>query len=136
MSRRMLAICAAVVVTSGCYHITVVTGARESSTRPITKPFQLSFVSGLVPPPEIQADEEGCTDGVAKVETWHSFVNILVASLSSSIVTPISLTVTCAASMPVPDAATSSENGQPWSPAEAERGAAEGQKARGAATGG
>ncbi|MCH7716367.1 MAG: hypothetical protein IH876_09570 [Gemmatimonadetes bacterium] len=134
MRRRMLAICAAVVVTSGCYHITVVTGARESSTR-ITKPFQMSFVSGLVPPPEIQADQEGCTDGVAKVETWRSFVNVLVGALSSSLVTPISVTVTCAASMPVPDAATPSENGEP-SPPEPESGAAEGHEARGTGTGG
>ncbi len=134
MRRRMLAICAAVVVTSGCFHITVVTGVPESSTR-ITKPFQMSFVAGLIPPPEIQANQEGCTDGVAKVHTWHSFVNYLVAGISGSLVTPISVTVTCAASMPVPDAATPSENGQPSSPAEPERGAAEGQKARGAATG-
>ncbi len=135
MRRRMLAICAAVVVTSGCYHITVVTGVPESSTR-IDEPFQMSFVFGLVPPPEIQADREGCTSGVAKVHVWHSFVNLLIGGISGNIVTPISLTVTCAASMPVPDAATPSENGQPSSPAELERGAAEGQKARGAATGG
>ena len=135
MRRRMLAICAAVVVTSGCYHITVVTGVPESSTR-ITEPFQMSFVAGLVPPPEIQADQEGCTDGVAKVHVWHSFVNLLVGGISGSLVTPISVTVTCAASMPVPDAATPSENGQPSSPAEPERGTAEGQKAKGAATGG
>ena len=94
MRRRMRAICAAVIVMSGCYHVTVVTGAPESSTR-INKEFQMSFVAGLVPPPEIQADQEGCTDGVAKVETWRSFVNLLVGAVSSSLVTPISVTVTC-----------------------------------------
>ncbi len=134
MRRRMWAICAAVVVMSGCYHVTVVTGGPESSTR-IEKGFQMSFVAGLIPPSEIQADEEGCSDGVAKVETWRSFVNMLIGGISQSIITPISVTVTCAASIPVPEAATPSANGEP-SPPEPESGAAEGHEVRGTANGG
>ena len=56
----------------------------------------MSFVAGLVPPPEIRAEEEGCTEGVAKVHVWRSFVNILVGGISSNLITPISVSVTCA----------------------------------------
>ena len=96
MRGRKLSICALVVMMSGCFHVTVVTGLPESTTR-IDEAFQMSFVAGLVPPPEIQAEEEGCTQGVAKVHVWHSFVNILIGGISTSLVTPISVSVTCAA---------------------------------------
>lgn len=111
MRHRVLAIFATAVSVSGCYHITVLTGAPESPTR-IEEPWQMSFVSGLVPPSEIQADEE-CTEGVAKVETRRRFMNVFVAALSSSIVTPITVIVTCAVGSPGPGDATASESGEP-----------------------
>ena len=95
MRGRKLSIFALVAIMSGCYHVTVVTGLPESTTT-IDEAFQMSFVAGLVPPSEIEADEEGCTEGVAKVHTWRSFVNMLIAGLSFSLVTPMSVSVTCA----------------------------------------
>lgn len=97
MRGRFLSVFALAVLMSGRYHVTVVTSLPEAPT-PIEKPFQMSFVAGLVPPSVIQAEEEGCTQGVAKVETWHSFVNFLIGSVSSNLVTPISVSMTCAAS--------------------------------------
>jgi hypothetical protein len=88
----LLALVAAFV--AGCYHVTVVTAAAPSNTV-IDKPWQMSFVYGLAPPPELNVTEQ-CPNGVAKVETQQSFLNGLVAALSSGIVTPIQTTVTCA----------------------------------------
>ena len=62
MRGRKLSICALVAIMSGCYHVTVVTGLPESTTT-YDEEFQMSFVAGLVPPPEIEAEEEGCTEG-------------------------------------------------------------------------
>ena len=95
MRGRKLSIFALVAIMSGCYHVTVVTGLPESTTT-IDEAFQMSFVQGLIPPSEIEADEEGCTEGVAKVHTWRSFVNMLVGSISFNLVTPMSVSVTCA----------------------------------------
>ena len=119
MRGRTLSICGLVAMVSGCYHVTVVTGLPESMTRS-EEAFQMSYVVGLVPPPEINAEEVGCAQGVAKIETWHSFVNILIGGLSGNLITPISVSVTCAASGQGPDAATM--DGKAPS-AESERGA-------------
>lgn len=102
MRIRTLTIVATAVAATGCYHVTVVTGRPESSTV-IDRPWQLSLVSGLVPPPEIQADDR-CTNGVAKVETKRSFLNSLAGSLSGGLITPMATRVTCAAASPSPDA--------------------------------
>jgi hypothetical protein len=56
----------------------------------------MSFVYGLIPPP-IENVSQQCTNGVSKVETQHSFLNGLVAVITFSIVTPMEITVTCAA---------------------------------------
>ena len=95
MRGRKLSICALVAIMSGCYHVTVVTALPES-TPTYDEAFQLSLVAGLIPPPEIDAEEEGCTEGVAKVHVWRSFVNMLIGGISGNLVTPISVSVTCA----------------------------------------
>jgi hypothetical protein len=85
---------AAAVLCAGCYHVTVLTGAPPASTT-IDKPWQHSFVYGLVPPAEMTA-QPTCTQGVAKVETERSFVNGLVGALTWNLYTPIHVLVTCA----------------------------------------
>jgi hypothetical protein len=61
----------------------------------IDVPFQHSFVYGLVPPPAMNTQTQ-CPNGVAKVVTEQSFINGLVSVLTSSLYTPIHVTVTCA----------------------------------------
>jgi hypothetical protein len=90
--RRYL-LMAALLAVGGCYHVTVITGAPASSTT-IDKPWQNSFIFGLVPPATIDA-KPTCGQGVAKVETERSFLNGLVGSIYG-IYTPIHVTVTCA----------------------------------------
>ena len=84
----------ALAASVGCYHITVITGAPAGAQK-IDKEWQSAFVSGIVPPPEIST-KETCPQGVAKVETERSFLNILVSELTSGIYSPLHATVTCA----------------------------------------
>lgn len=95
MRIRPLLLTLFVALGAGCYHVTVVTGAPPSPTM-VDRPWQLSFVYGLVPPQELNVKDQ-CPNGVARVETQESFLNGLVSALSSGIVTPIQATVTCAA---------------------------------------
>lgn len=84
---------------TGCYHATIITG-RPVSSDSIAIPWANSFVYGLVPPPIVEAAAK-CPNGVAKVETQHSFLNSLVGALTLGIYTPIQIDVTCAAPGPV-----------------------------------
>lgn len=92
--RRIAALLIAGMLCTGCYHVTVITGA-PTSNQTIDKQWQMSFVGGIVPPAEITTNPP-CTQGVARVETQRSFMNGVVSTLSSSIVTPIHVHVTCA----------------------------------------
>lgn len=87
--------------TTACYHAVVETG-RPASSNVINEPWAMSFLYGLVPPKAVNAASE-CSNGVAKVETQHSFLNGLVASLTFGLVTPMQITVTCAGSSAASD---------------------------------
>jgi hypothetical protein len=91
--RQLLAV-ASLVSLAGCYHYTIVTGAPEGD-KTINLPWQKSWVFGLVPPDTIRS-KATCPQGVAKIETKHSFLNGLVAGITYSIFTPIQPIVTCA----------------------------------------
>ena len=95
MRTRYLVLVLGAALLTGCYHITVVSGTALSPTV-VDKPWQNSFVYGLVPPPELNVKEQ-CPNGVHKVETEMSFVNGLVGALTWSLYTPIHAKVTCAA---------------------------------------
>ena len=84
----------ALVALGACYRVTVNTGAPPAATV-IDKPWQLSFVYGLVPPPAIDA-KQTCPQGVASIMTERSFLNGLVGAVTSSILTPMHAKITCA----------------------------------------
>ncbi len=84
------------LTTTACYHAVVETG-RPASATVIDEPWAMSFLFGLVPPKAVNTASQ-CPNGVAKVETQHSFLNGLVASLTFGLLTPIQITVTCAGS--------------------------------------
>jgi Bor protein len=95
--RRLLALASPILAglaAAACFHATVVTGASPG-TQVINKPWASSFIFGLVPPKTVEAASE-CPNGVATVETQHSFLNSLVAFLTLDIYTPMTITVTCA----------------------------------------
>ncbi len=78
----------------GCYHAVIETGRPAGGTE-VYKPWAMSFIFGLVPPP-IENVASACPNGVSKVETQHSFLNGLVAFVTFSLVTPLEIRVTCA----------------------------------------
>ena len=80
---------------SGCYNAQVLTD-RTPSNVVIDQPWALSFVYGLIPPTPIDASET-CKDGIAKVETKLSFLNQVVNGVTFGLITPMHITVTCAA---------------------------------------
>ena len=83
------------IALSACYHATVETGATPS-TVVIDRPFASAWIYGLVPPSTVSTESK-CPNGVAKVETQHTFVNQLVGILTLGIYTPMQIRVTCAA---------------------------------------
>lgn len=99
MSLRRLSVLALSIIalstSTACYHAVVDTG-RAASPQVIDRPWAMSFVAGLVPPPVVETASQ-CPGGVAKVETEHSFLNMLVTFVTFNIVSPMHLRVTCAA---------------------------------------
>ena len=95
MHRKIVLAALAVVCISGCYRVTVNTGATPAP-KTIEKAWAFSFIYGLVPPAEIASKTE-CPQGVASVVTERSFLNGLVSNITYGILTPIHVTVTCAA---------------------------------------
>lgn len=93
--KRALSVLFLVLVSTACYHANVVTGLQPNG-QTIERPWAHGFLWGLVPPSTIETMAE-CPNGVARVETKHSFLNQLAAGLTSGIYTPISITVSCAA---------------------------------------
>lgn len=95
MRTRFPVVVLGALLLTGCYHVTVISGTTPSPTV-VDKPWQNSFVYGLVPPPELNVKEQ-CPNGVQKVETETSFVNGLVGALTWSLYTPIHARITCSA---------------------------------------
>jgi len=91
---RSLLVLVCVLAMTGCYAANIDTG-RTPSTKVIRQPWAPCWIYGLIPPPVVKTAAE-CPDGVARVETQHSFLNLLVGNLTFGIFTPIQIVVTCA----------------------------------------
>ncbi len=83
------------VALSACYHATVETGRRPSG-EVIQRRWAHSFIRGLVPPSTVETAAQ-CPNGVARVETQLSFLNMLANIITFGIYTPMHITVHCAA---------------------------------------
>lgn len=94
-----------VLPIAGCYHAIVETGQPASATV-IEDKWASSFIHGLVPPDVVETASQ-CPNGVARVETQHSFLNMVAAVVTFGIYTPMQITVTCATGgSPEPAAST------------------------------
>ncbi len=91
--RKLFPLVALVLLLPACYHATINTGRPMGSTV-VNKPFQPSFIYGLIPPATLNVASE-CPNGVAQVETMHSFIEGLVGGLTFGIFTPMTIKVTC-----------------------------------------
>lgn len=92
---RRVVLLSSAVLMMGCFHTTIETGAAPSANV-IEQPWAPSFVYGLVPPATVETQAKCGTKGVSKVETQISFLNGLVAGLTFSLFTPMTIKVTCA----------------------------------------
>ncbi len=93
-TKRCANVLVAAIALSGCYHATIETGLTPS-TQVLEQSFASSWIYGLVPPKTVETASR-CPDGVARVETQHTFVNQLVGFLTLGIYTPMHIRVTCA----------------------------------------
>jgi len=82
------------VAASGCYHATVDTG-RAPNGVVVEKAWAHSFIGGLVPPSTVETAAQ-CPNGVAKVSTQLSFLNMLANFFTGGIYSPMTITVQCA----------------------------------------
>lgn len=96
MLKKSILLLALVFVMTGCYHAQITTGL-EASNEVYKKAWATSFIAGLIPPDMVDATEH-CSNGVAKVETRHSFLNLVAQMITFSIFSPMEITVTCATS--------------------------------------
>lgn len=95
---RSLKTCTLLVVafsSVACYHATVTTN-RSTSGQTVEVPWAHSFLYGLVPPSTVETASQ-CPNGLARVETMHSFLNGLAAAITFGIYTPMHIIVQCAA---------------------------------------
>ena len=86
----------AVLASSACFHATIETGLPASS-EVVSNAWAHGFIYGLIPPSTVSTAAQ-CKNGVAKVETQHSFLNGLAALITFSLYTPMQIDVTCASS--------------------------------------
>ncbi len=93
-SFRITGALALLLLLPGCYHAVINTG-RPASGQTIEKQWAHSFLYGLVPPNVVETASE-CPSGVAKVETQHSFLNMVAYILTGGIYSPMMITVSCA----------------------------------------
>lgn len=82
--------------TYGCYTATIETGLKPS-TITIEKNWATGWLYGLVPPKTVETAAK-CPNGVAKVVTQQSFLNMLAGGLTGGIYSPMTIKVTCAES--------------------------------------
>lgn len=94
--RSLAAATLAAVLASACYRVTVVT-APTPGAKVVDKPWNNSFVLGLVPPPAVDVSKDCGAAGVSRVVTQRSFLNGLVGAVTQNIYTPLQITATCAA---------------------------------------
>ena len=88
------ALLGAVVALSGCWHATIETGLPPGN-QTLEKAWASGWVFGLVPPSTVETASR-CPNGVARVETKQSFLDMLVSLITLSIYTPMYIQVTCA----------------------------------------
>ena len=92
---RMAAVLAGIVLLAGCYHATIQTEPGQQTMDPPTHTIWAnSWIAGLIPPPDVNGAAL-CDGTPALVETQHTVLNSLVAILTFSIYTPITIEITC-----------------------------------------
>lgn len=91
---RAMAMVAACVALSACYHQVVQTGKTPGSTV-VSKPWTPTWIFGLVPATPIDVSQQ-CPSGIATVETQMTVPNALATFFTLGIYAPRDVKITCA----------------------------------------
>ena len=89
-----LTVLSLLIALPACYHATIQTGLPAGTTV-VRQDWAAGWIWGLVPPKPVSTMAQ-CPGGVSKVETKHSFLNMLVGGLTGGIFSPMSIKATCA----------------------------------------
>lgn len=89
-----LLVLALLLALPACYHATINTGL-SAGPGVVRQDWASGWLWGLIPPPPVSTLAQ-CPTGVSKVETVHSFLNLLVAGLTGGIYEPMTIKATCA----------------------------------------
>jgi hypothetical protein len=95
MRAHTLTVLCLIALTAGCYKATIETGLRPSGEM-IKREWAHSFIAGLVSPTTIESAAK-CPNGVARVQTQLSFLNMVANIVTFGIYTPMTIEVQCAA---------------------------------------
>jgi hypothetical protein len=93
---QLLTLAVTVVLFTGCYHAVIETGLTPAPQEETQRIWANSWIAGLVAPPPVDATRLCGGRKASRVETQHTFLNQLVAGLTASIYTPMTIEVTCA----------------------------------------
>ncbi len=92
--RKTVAVVGLLLACSGCYHATIETG-RSPSGVTVRNAWAHAFLAGLVPPSTVETASQ-CPNGVARVETQLSFLNMVANIITAGIYSPMEILVACA----------------------------------------
>jgi hypothetical protein len=95
MRTRALTLVCLLAATTGCYKATIETGLQPSGES-IKNEWAHSFIAGLVPPSTVETASR-CPNGVARVQTQLSFLNMVANAVTFGIYSPMTIEVQCAA---------------------------------------
>jgi hypothetical protein len=97
LMRRTFTLCtlALAAASTGCYHAKIDTGLVPSGVT-VERAWAHSFIGGLIPPSTVETASQ-CPNGVARVETQLSFLNMLASGITFGLYSPMSIKVSCAA---------------------------------------
>lgn len=94
--RRVVTILAIALSAGGCYRAAVSTGLEAAAEPNRQSRWTHSWFAGLIGPGDFAAADFCGGGNAAVVETKHTFLNLLVETVTLFVYAPVTVTVTCA----------------------------------------
>jgi hypothetical protein len=94
--RRFVTVVVIALCAGGCYRASVSTGLAAAAEPNQQSRWTNAWFAGLIGPGDFEAADFCGGGNAAVVETKHSFLNLLVETVTLFIYAPVTVTVTCA----------------------------------------
>jgi hypothetical protein len=94
--RSIVTILAIALCAGGCYRASVNTGLEAAAEPNQQSRWTHSWFAGLIGPGDFAATDFCGGRNAAAVETKHTFLNLLVETVTLFVYAPVTVTVTCA----------------------------------------